>query len=72
MLKTSLVTYKDKLEISRDVVVNVLNCVIVVSEFEFQSCYYVHFLINTLEKDLKSRIPSSWGLNRTTSVCLEG
>ena len=32
----------------RGLVANVLYCKIVVNEFEFQSCYYVHFQINTL------------------------
>ena len=32
----------------RGVVANVLNCDSVVSEFELQSCYYVHFWINNL------------------------
>ena len=33
-----------------DVVVNVLDCHIVESEFEFRLRYYVHFWNNTLEK----------------------
>ena len=32
------------------VVVNLLNCDIVGSEFQLQSCYYVHFRNNTLRK----------------------
>ena len=32
------------------VVVNVLDSKIEVSEFKLQSCYYVHFRIDTLEK----------------------
>ena len=36
--------------------VNVWYCSFKVSEFEFQSCYYVHFQINTLGK----RINPSW------------
>ena len=34
----------------RGVVVNMLDCDIVVSEFELQSHSYVHFRTNTLEK----------------------
>ena len=30
---------------------NVLDCDIVISEFELQSLYFVHFLINTLGND---------------------
>ena len=35
------------------VVANVLDCDIVVSEFELQSRYYVHFQTNTLSKGIK-------------------
>ena len=35
-----------------DVLVNVLNCNIVVSEFELQSCYYVDFWTNTHGKGM--------------------
>ena len=38
-------------------VVNVLGCYIVVSEFERQSRYKVHFQTNTLAKDLNSLYP---------------
>ena len=41
------------------VVVNVLNCDIVVSHSELQSCYYVHFQINTFGKGI-SPISSSY------------
>ena len=34
------------------VMVKVMVCEIVVSEFEFQSRYYVHFQTNTLRKDM--------------------
>ena len=37
-------------------VANVLYCDIVVSEFELQSRYYVHFRTNTHEKGLPSRL----------------
>ena len=36
-------------ESPRGVVVNVLHSDMVVSEFEFQSCYYVHFRTKALE-----------------------
>ena len=41
------------------VVANVLNCDIVVIESELQSCYYVHFQTNTLEKGLNMVIPKA-------------
>ena len=37
---------------------NVLDYDIIVSEFKFLSCYYVHFRTITPEKDVKSLIPS--------------
>ena len=36
------------------VMVKVMDCRIVVSKFVPQSCYYVHFLANTLGKDMNS------------------
>ena len=36
--------------------VNVLDCNILVSEFELQLRYYVHFRTNTLGKDVNSLI----------------
>ena len=44
-------------EIPSSVVVNVLNCDIVVSEFELQSRYYVHFRTNISGKTMNSLIP---------------
>ena len=38
---------------------NVLDCGIVVSEFELQSRYYVHFRTDTLEKSVKYFTPTS-------------
>ena len=32
--------------------VKLLDCGIVVNKFEFQCCYYVYFLTNTLGKDM--------------------
>ena len=39
-----------------DVVANVPNCDITVSEFELQSRYYVHFRVNTLGKGINNLI----------------
>ena len=36
--------------------VKAMDCGIVVSEFELQSCYYVHFRIYTLKKDVNPLI----------------
>ena len=47
------------------VVANVLDCDIVVSEFELQSCYYVHFW-----ESYEPLIPTNYGLNITTTVLL--
>ena len=38
------------------------------SEFEFQSCYYIHFRTNTIEKGINPLIPASYGLNSTTAT----
>ena len=44
--------------------VGVLDCNIAISEFELQSCYYIHFRTNTVEYKL---FYSPWyGLNNTT------
>ena len=49
---------------SRKVVVNVLDCDIVVSEIEPQSNYYVYFWTNTLDKGKNRLKPaSSDGIN---------
>ena len=45
---------------SRRVIVKVINCRIVVSEFKLQSRYYVHFWTNTLGKDSYLLIPLLW------------
>ena len=50
----------------------VLNSDILVSEFELQSCYYVHFPINTLEKIVNPLILQAYELNSTTSAFLQG
>ena len=43
---------------THDVVANVLDLDIIVSEFEYQSLYYVHFLRSTLRKDIEFTAPS--------------
>ena len=53
--------------------VNVLNCDIdILSEFELQSHYYVHFWINTLGKGMNYHPPPHYGLNGTTTILLQG
>ena len=48
----------------------VLDSDILVSEFEFQSCYYDHFQTNTLEKDMNPLYLSSNQINSTTAILL--
>ena len=40
-----------------DMMVNVLDCDIVVSEFMHQSLYYIHFQIHTLRESMNPFIP---------------
>ena len=40
---------------------NVMDCEIVVTEFELQSCYYVYFRFNTLGKGMNSHLPLVMG-----------
>ena len=54
----------------RGVKVKALDCGIVVSEFVFQSGYYVHFQANTLGKGMNPLILPCYGLNSTTTVLL--
>ena len=54
------------------VMVKALDCGIVVSEFKFQSRYYVHFQTNTLGKAINLPYPPSYGLNSTTTVLFKG
>ena len=42
-------------------VVKVMDCGIVVSKFELQSCYYVHFRTNTLGKGMNCLIIPAMG-----------
>ena len=46
---------------SSGVMVNAMDCGIVVSEFELQSCYYVNFRTNTLGKGMNSLILPTMG-----------
>ena len=42
---------------TRAVVINVLVCDILISEFEFQLRHYVQFQNNTFEKGMNSKLP---------------
>ena len=55
----------------RDVVANVLDCDIIVNEFELQSHYHVHIRTNTLGKGMKSVIPPAEKLD-SIAVVLRG
>ena len=55
----------------RGVMVKAMDCGIVVSEFEFQLHYYVHFETNTLGKGMNPSYPTNYGLNSNTAVLLE-
>ena len=50
------------------VMVNAVDCGIVVNGFELQSRYYVNFRANTLGEKYKPPYPPSYGLDNTTSV----
>ena len=39
----------------------VMDCGLVVSEFELQSCYYVHFRTNTFGKGMNFFVPQAMG-----------
>ena len=54
------------------VVAYVLDCNIVVSEFEPQSLSYVRFRINTLEKDMDVSLFPNYGLYSFSYVLLQG
>ena len=56
----------------RGVMAKVLDCEIVVSEFELQSVYYVHFWTNSFGKDMNLSILACNGLNNTTTILLQG
>ena len=64
-------SHTDKISILFDggiAVANVLDYNIIVSEFELQPRYHVHFQTNTLRKGMNSVIPTCYGLDSTTSV----
>ena len=54
------------------VVVKVLDCDIVVSEFNFQFSCYIHFQTNTHGKGMNTLSLPSSELNNTTSILLFG
>ena len=56
----------------RGVMVKAVDCGIIVSKFELQSDYYVHFRTNTLGKDMNPPYPPRSRLNSITTVILEG
>ena len=45
----------------RSVMIKAMDCEIVVSKFEFQSRYHVHFRTNTLGKGMNPFIPPAMG-----------
>ena len=57
---------------SRWVMAKVLDCGFVISEFELQSCYYIHFWIKALWKVMNSLIPLDMDLNSITAVIFIG
>ena len=54
------------------VMVKALDCGIVISEFELQSYYNIHFRTNTLKKGMNPLYPPRYGLNTITTVLVEG
>ena len=50
---------------------SVVDCDIVVGEFEFYSGYYVHFRTNTVGKGMNNLYPHRYGLNSIV-VLLQG
>ena len=52
--------------------IKVLDCSLKVSKFEVQLPCYIHFLTNTLWKNMNSLIPPSYGLDNITAVVLQG
>ena len=54
------------------VMVKVLYCGIIASEFKLQLYDYVHFQINILGKDMNYLISLRYGLNSITTVLLGG
>ena len=65
ILETHLILCKEKISSSingcpRGVMVKVMDCGIVVSEFVLQSRYYVHFRANTLGKRMNPLSSQLW------------
>ena len=54
---TSDLSIKLSISSRHTIVVNVLECDIIVSKFELQSCYYIHFWTNTLGKGMNTIYP---------------
>ena len=55
----------------RGVMIKAMDCGIVVSEFELQSCYYVHFRENNLWERYGPPLPPRYGLNSTKNIDIE-
>ena len=54
------------------VMAKVMDCGLKVGQFKLQWCYYIHFQINNLGKNMNPSIPPpSYGLNTTTTVFLQ-
>ena len=77
--KTNIVVTKSKRNFKSTVWVSphgvmdkAIDCKIVVSEFELQSRYYVHFRTNILGKGKKTPYPAIYGLISTPTVLLGG
>ena len=54
------------------VVANILDCDIVGSKFKLQLCSYIHFWTNALGKGMNPFIITSYELNSTTTILLQG
>ena len=50
------------------VMAKVLDCSLKLSKLEFQSCYYIHFQINTFGKSIEPSYRLNYGLNSITAV----
>ena len=59
-------------ESPRGVGANVLDSKIVATEFELQSCYYVHFRTNTIGKAMGKIVPLLPFWNKVTEDCVGG
>ena len=55
----------------RGVMAKVLDYILEVSEFELQSCYYVHFRTNITGKKYKYLVNPATSLNNITAVFLQ-